>query len=212
MKWIVGSGSGAHGFWLGTFETEERAIFEDTVRKGSVVFDIGASAGFYTLLASVLVGDGGRVFAFEPLPGNLVFLKRHLKLNGIANVVVIEAAVAEHSGVDFFEETSNLSMGHLAVRGSLEVKTVSLDDLRSRNEIPVPDCVKIDVEGAEASVLRGARDILENHRPAILLATHGRARHEECVQLLESLGYSIQVLSDALNALGEMRGAIFARR
>ena len=58
-KWIVGSSN--HGCWLGSYEYEKRLVFEKTVTKGSIVFDIGAHVGFYTLLASVLVGPGGRV-------------------------------------------------------------------------------------------------------------------------------------------------------
>ena len=212
MKWIVGAGSGAHAFWLGTFETKERATFEKAVRRGNVVFDIGASAGFYTLLACVLAGERGKVFAFEPLPSNVSFLKSHLKLNGITNATVIEAAVAEHDGTARFETTANPSMGFLSPRGSLEVKTVSLDELVSRGEIPAPDCMKIDVEGAEVSVLRGAKGLLAHHSPAILLATHGRPQHQECLQFLTSLGFTVKVLSDGPNARGEMRGAIFARR
>ena len=211
-KWIVGSGSGSHSFWLGTFEPKERSIFEHAVRRGNVVFDVGASAGFYTLLGSVLVGESGKVFAFEPLPRNLSSLKSHLRINGITNVVVVEAAVAAQGGTAFFEESPNPSMSHLSVSGNLEVKTVSLDELISRGEIPVPDCIKIDVEGDEVSVFEGAKETLRNHFPAILLATHGRPQHQECRQFLESLGYDVQVLADRLNTQDEMRGAIFARR
>jgi len=212
MKWIVGSGSGAHAFWLGTFEPEERSIFENTVREGDVVFDIGANVGFYTLLASVLVGEGGKVYAFEPLPRNLSSLKSHMKINGVTNVEIIEAAVADHNGAARFEESPDPSMSHLSAQGAVEVRTVSLDDLISRGEIPAPDFIKIDVEGAEASVLRGARDVLEVRNPAILLATHGRPQHQECHLLLESLGYRVQVLAEGVNAKGAMRGEIFARR
>ena len=61
-KWVVGSGN--HGYWLGWYEYDKRILFEKTVTKQSIVFDIGAHVGFYTLLASELVGPGGKVYAF----------------------------------------------------------------------------------------------------------------------------------------------------
>jgi hypothetical protein len=70
-KWI--RGAGVHGYWLGTYELKKQEAFEKAVKKGDVVFDIGAHAGFYALLASSLVGESGKVFAFEPLPRNVFF-------------------------------------------------------------------------------------------------------------------------------------------
>jgi len=90
-KWIVGSSN--HGCWLGTYEFAKQRLFSETIREGSVVYDIGAHVGFYTLLASVLVGPKGKVVAFEPLPRNIYYLKKHLRLNQCKNVILVEAAV-----------------------------------------------------------------------------------------------------------------------
>lgn len=95
-KWIVWSSN--HGCWLGSYEHAKRILFEETITEGSVVFDVGAHVGFYSLLASVLVGPRGSVFAFEPLQRNLFYLKQHLRLNDIENVTVIEAAVSDRGG------------------------------------------------------------------------------------------------------------------
>lgn len=67
-------GSSSHGCWIGSYEYHKRRLFEQAVTPGSAVFDIGAHVGFYTLLASVLVGDQGRVVAFEPNAGNVRLL------------------------------------------------------------------------------------------------------------------------------------------
>ena len=99
-KWIAGSS--VHGCWLGSYEYNKRQVFEKVVASGSVVFDIGANVGYYTLLAAVLVGPRGKVVAFEPVPDNLRYLKEHLRLNHIANVSVIEDAVSDDSGEIFF--------------------------------------------------------------------------------------------------------------
>lgn len=193
-RWIVGSGR--NGCWLGTYEYDNQRVFERLLKPGSTVFDIGAHAGFYTLLASVLVGSEGKVFAFEPLPRNLMFLKEHLTLNQINNVTVIEAAVSKCCGVTSFTESSSGYQGGISSQGTLPVKMVSLDELIVSREVPVPDFIKIDVEGHEKSVLMGAKSMLERDRPTIFLSIHGRSVYGQCRQLLESLGYKIQVLCE----------------
>jgi FkbM family methyltransferase len=189
-KWIVGSS--VHGCWLGSYEYDKRRLFEAMVREGTVVFDIGAHVGFYTLLASELVGSRGRVFAFEPLPANLVYLKEHLRLNRAGNVTIIEAAVSDRCGTSYFDEGPGRSMAHLASEAKLLVQTVTIDDLVARGQIPLPDCIKIDVEGAEARVLSGAQWTLTQSRPVIFLATHGIAVHQQCCHLLRALGYALR--------------------
>jgi len=191
-RWIVGSGT--HGCWLGTYEYDKQHIFEASVKPGSIIFDIGAHAGFYTLLASVLVGANGKVFAFEPLPRNLFYLKEHLRLNNITNVTVIEAAVSNFSGLTSFEESSTGYQGGITSQGKLQVNAVNLDELIARGEIPIPDYIKIDVEGHEKSVLVGAKSMLANAHPTIFLAIHGRPVLQQCRQLLESLGYKLKAL------------------
>lgn len=194
-KWIVGSsgrGYTGHGYWLGSYEYEMRRLFENTVTEGSIVFDIGAHVGFYTLLAAVLVGPRGTVYAFEPVPRNLAYLKEHLAMNRVTNVTVIEAAASDRGGVLAFEEGPDSFMGSVSPRGNLQVRAVSLDELISRGEAPTPDYVKIDVEGAEMRVLLGARGTLTTARPTLFLSVHGRDLHRQCCQFLRSLGYQLQ--------------------
>jgi FkbM family methyltransferase len=186
-RWVVGSST--HGCWLGSYEYQMQRMFERTVRLGSTVYDIGANVGFYTLLGSVLVGAGGRVVAFEPVPRNLALLHEHLRLNKVENVRVVEAAVAEREGRARFDLGPHTSMGQLSESGSLEINTVGLDALVASGELPPPDVLKIDVEGAEGSVLRGARTVLADNRPGIFLSTHGPELHRECTELLRSFGY-----------------------
>jgi len=193
-KWIAGSHT--HGCWLGSYEYKERILFEKIVKKGSVVFDIGAHCGFYTLLASELVGPEGKVFAFEPFPKNINYLKEHIRLNNLSNVVVIEAAVSDIYGRSCFGLDANASSseGHLGVEGGIIVKTVSLDELVDKKEIPDPDYIKIDVEGAELSVLSGARRLVERKHPVLFVSTHGQNEYEGVVKLLGSFGYKLETL------------------
>lgn len=87
-------------------------------------------------------------------------------------------------------------MGHLSSSGELEVRTATLDSLYEEGIIRPPSFIKMDVEGAEHAALRGARGLLERFRPVILLSEHGTAQHEQCGELLRSLGYDIEVLLD----------------
>ncbi|MGD0806850.1 MAG: FkbM family methyltransferase [Anaerolineales bacterium] len=188
-KWIVGSGN--HGYWLGSYELGKRALFVKTIPPGGVVYDLGANVGYYTLLSAVLAGPRGRVFAFEPLPRNLEFLRRHLSLNRIDNATVIEAAVTDRGGTVRFEEDASTSKGRIGAQGSLEVRSVALDELVARERMPRPDLLKIDIEGGEFLALQGARRILTESHPVIFLSTHSGKVHKECLAFLELLGYRI---------------------
>lgn len=194
-RWIAGAHT--HGCWLGCYESEKQKLFESKIKPGDAVFDIGANTGFYTLLASDLVGSLGHVYAFEPVPRNTHFLHEHLRLNKVGNVEVIEAAVSDRGGDTYFDDTPGSAMGHLAAKGRLKVRTVSIDALISEGRVLPPNCMKIDVEGGEFLVLSGAKSTLRDYHPIIFLATHGAQVHEQCCDLLQSFGYQIEGLGGA---------------
>jgi len=194
-KWIIGSGQ--HMLWLGSYEYRKQILFSKTIRESAVVYDIGAHVGFYTLLASVLVGSKGRVFAFEPSPRNACYLKKHLRLNYCNNVTVIEAAVTDKDDTVSFEEGFTSYDDHLSTEGSLEIKTFSLDSLVSKGRIPPPDYIKIDIEGVEWLALSGAKEILVKYSPTIFLSTHGFDWHNQCCAFLKSIGYDLQTIEES---------------
>jgi FkbM family methyltransferase len=204
-KWIVGSS--LHSCWLGSFEYEKQRRVASELNPGSIFYDIGANVGFYSLLAARLV-TSGKIYAFEPLPSNVWYLRRHLELNETSNVEVLDLAVSDQVGTAFFEEAACRLMGHLAQEGTLGVRTATLDSLVFEEEISPPTVVKMDIEGAELLALRGASECIQRHRPLIFLATHGREVHEACCRLLESWGYECQLL-DGVTA--EDRGEVVAR-
>jgi len=188
-KWIVGSGN--HGYWLGSYEIGKRALFVRSIPAGGVVYDLGANVGYYTLLASVLTGPRGKVFAFEPLPRNLEYLRRHLSLNRIENAAVIEAAVADRSGTVRFEQDASTSKGRIGAEGGLEARSIALDERIDEGKLPRPDVLKIDIEGAELLALQGVRKALANSHPMIFLSTHSGKVHKDCVSFLAALGYRV---------------------
>jgi FkbM family methyltransferase len=192
-RWIAGSST--HGCWAGSYEYKKRRLFEHMVVEDSVVFDIGAHVGFYTLLASVLVQERGHVLAFEPLPRNLLYLEEHLRINKVANVSIIKAAVTDTSGQAYFDDTSGNSMGRVVTQGKIQVPTVSLDKFVIEYDTPLPDFIKIDVEGAENLVLTGAKRILADARPTLFLATHGLEIHRWCCEFLIAMGYQLSPIT-----------------
>lgn len=189
-RWIVGSSN--HGCWLGSFEYEKQKCINKSVRPGSVAYDLGANVGFYTLLLSELVGSGGLVVAFEPLPRNLEYLRRHIALNHVSNVVVMEGAVSSHSGSALFVEGPTNSMGFISSKGNVKVKLFSIDEMVSDGRIPAPQYLKIDIEGAEYDALCGAEATLQEFQPTIFLASHSMEIHQSCCHLLSELGYELK--------------------
>lgn len=189
-RWIVGSGD--HGYWLGSYELTNQQLLASEVQPGNVVFDIGAHVGYFTLLAARLVGPEGFVHAFEPHPQNVEFIERHIHLNKLENVGLHPIAVSKQSGNAYFGDGVSSSTGHLSPGGDLEVKTSSLDDLLGSDTVKPPQLIKIDVEGGEVDVLTGGIETLKQVRPTIFFATHGADQHQSCIDLLDSLAYTLQ--------------------
>ncbi len=187
-RWIVGSGT--HGWWLGWHESEKQRAISEEVRPNTVFYDLGANVGFYSLLASMLVGHG-RVFSFEPVPRNLSYLKRHLDLNHAGNVDVQALAISDKTGVARFRVDEDFSMGHISTEGDISVQTATLDSLVQDGRILPPNYIKMDIEGAEHEALLGARECFERYKPTLFLATHGQEVHEQCCGLLKSWGYEL---------------------
>jgi FkbM family methyltransferase len=193
MRWIIGSGD--HGYWLGSYELEFQHRFAKIVQPRDIVLDIGAHVGYYTLLASKLVGTHGHVYSFEPLPRNAEYIERHIRLNRLQNVTFSQIAISSHSGTASFGGGVSSSTGRLSKDGDLEVRTSTLDELIDSDTIETPQIIKIDVEGAERSVLEGAKLVLQKHHPILFLATHGPEAHRDCLDLLHSLGYSLEPMN-----------------
>ncbi len=212
-RWVFCSGNIEHV--LGTYESAKAWRIAEAVRAGFTFYDIGAHVGYYTILASRFVGTEGRVLSFEPLPRNIKFLREHIERNKCRNVTVIESAVAEKSGESMFFESSDSYTGRLRGNGSLRVEVVCLDDLFDHGIIPAPDCLKIDVEGAELDVLRGSKRLLTRCSPTLFLATHDELlKHsdmriqQECRELLASLGYTIApLMGDNLDCATDLIGS-----
>lgn len=193
-RWILSTSS---HFWRGTFELENAASMQRWIRPGEVAYDIGAHVGYFSVYMSRLVGSQGTVYAFEPRGINLRFLRRHLRINGCPNVVITEACVGDRSGAAKMEtRQGGTGTAFVSDTGDLDVTMVCIDELVGGGQLPAPDYMKIDVEGAETKVLRGARRTLCEHRPRLIVATHSPELMDQCSQLLRDCGYDLDVLVD----------------
>jgi FkbM family methyltransferase len=145
----------------------ERQLLLGLVDEGDTVVDVGANIGYLALLFASAVGPRGSVICVEPEPDNLAELHRHVALNRLPNVEVIPAAAGPERGSATLVRGVNATVEGGAP-GDLPVEVRALDDLVSRRV----DFLKIDVEGFEDQVLRGASRILDADRPKLFVEVH----------------------------------------
>lgn len=195
------AGAGNHGCWIGSYERDKQALLQRVLQPGSVFYDVGANAGFFSLLASAMVGPAGRVVAVEPLPENVALLRDHIARNRLRNVMVVEAAAARAAGTVRFNDGPSRRMGHVTADGARTVRAVSLSELAASGAVPAPHCIKIDVEGGEVDVLAGAAELIEACRPVLLIATHGPHLAAACRDRLTSHGYTVAHLGGSPDEL-----------
>ncbi len=208
----------------GDNELPVQEAFATHVRRGDVVFDIGANVGFFTVLAARLVGPEGHVYAFEPVPENVAVLRRNLALNDLRNVTVVERAITDHVG-----EATMIIAGYAGghgldtspppdATGSMTVAASTVDALVASGEVPPPRFVKIDVEGAELEVLRGMVDTLEQHDLTLICEVDDgdrasyAARYESSVEILAGCGYESEALADSYPGMEWIVGHFVARK
>lgn len=191
LRWSPASGS---HFIRGDYEPYNVPAFLEAVNPGDVVYDVGAHVGYFTAIASLRAGPHGQVVAFEPRPVNVALLRRHVRVNDLENVTIVDAGVGRSSGMTRFEEGTGSGTGRISATGQRSVKVVRLDDVASEGRFPEPDFIKIDVEGGELDVLEGARRLLSSVRPRLLLGIHGPEMRQKCGALLDELGYEWRAL------------------
>jgi FkbM family methyltransferase len=189
----------------GRFENAEQLFVQRYLEPGMTVLDIGAHHGIYSLLASVKVGPAGRVIAFEPSPRERERLARHLRWNSCSNVTMEEVALGEAKGQEELflvdgKETGCNSLrppqNSLATK-KLSVQVMRLDEYLRGKQIDAVDFIKLDVEGAELSVLKGAGELFEKRPRPVFLCEAQDVRTEpwgypasEIIHFLARLGFA----------------------
>lgn len=177
-------------FFLGRYETELDDVIRELARPGVTTFDIGAQFGYESLVIARLTA--APVLAVECFEGSLAILERNVAANpDLAPLVdVVGAFVGEPSevrGVGGFAERSVAWHREIS-----DTPTVTLDELVAAHF--APGLVKLDIEGAELSALRGATRLLAEHRPAWIVEVHNARIDAGCRELLAEHGYEVEVV------------------
>ena len=201
LKGFLWSTHSSYDYLTGGYEDPAvMQTFFSWLRPASVFYDLGANVGYYAFLASQRI-ETGRIYSFEPIPRNIEIFSKHLELNKgkIRNdIISLEPlAVSDSEKEVVFSNDPSEVEGNTYVKDraqGIKVKSYSIDGLVKKGFM-LPDIIKIDVEGAEYDVLKGAIDTLRSARPNILLATHDchlPGVKDKCIAFLESLGYTLQ--------------------
>lgn len=195
-----------------SFENAELQFVKRFLQPGMTVLDIGANQGYYTLLSSRKVGPHGKVLAFEPSPREMRHLKLHLRLNRCANVETSSSALGAATGAAELHVVLGTESGCNSLRppdvsqptGLVPVSVERLDDVLKARGVNRVDFIKVDVEGAELSVLQGARELFHRTPRPVILAEVQDLRTEPwgypakgILTLLRDAGYAwYRVLPD----------------
>jgi FkbM family methyltransferase len=191
---------------FGREDTFVMGVFARLVREGDVVYDIGANIGVYTRVLACWF-DAGRIVAFEPMGENVELLRENVRLGGLEDRVrIMPIALSDSEGQETLQVddvTSGTAVldsisggrasagrAHLGLPPRTERVVVSpLDRVIEREELPPPDVMKVDTEGAEALVLAGATGTLRTHRPRLAVALHGPDKARQTFEILEAHEY-----------------------
>ena len=181
----------------GVWEADVMKLLRATLQPDGVFVDVGANVGFHTVLASQLVGPAGRVVAIEPTPWTLELLRANVWRSGAAVSVLPVAASDAPGRTRLAVDPGHRSGARVDVTGGVEVEAARLDDL-----LPdaVVDVLKIDVEGGEPLVLRGARNLIERSPGLVAVVEFRDAQHVsgqgplDVLDFYESLGFELCLL------------------
>lgn len=206
-------------FLYGRMEQNELTAWKQVVRPGDAVIDGGANYGYWTLVASRLVGPNGRVFSFEANPPTASRLEANIKASGASNVSIYQIALAAGDGVATINNAcSNTIGGHASLRRhkgwtwgeSIEIRTTAADGVAVSDKWPPIRLIKLDIEGAELSALQGMAKLIERDRPylsvewnvasAAAFGYHPR----DVVAFMEHRGYKTMAASKVGLILGSL--------
>jgi FkbM family methyltransferase len=169
-------------------------------KKNDIVIDVGAAFGLYTIPSSKQVGENGKVIAIEAHPHNFEMLNRNTKLNKLSNVTTLNYAVySTKTKVKIYSNytimSERVAEEEKVKEKFVEVNADTLDNILQQHGVlkEQVNWIKIDVEGAELHVLKGAHNILSNSKDiTILIEIHGQNNHQPVIELLNS--YNIKVI------------------
>ncbi len=177
------------------YEPDKQLAFLTFLKSGEIFFDIGANVGLHSYFVERWIPDV-KIYAFEPLPENVAYIKETVLLNKLKNINLIESAIGAETKQIYFETGTNNFQGKITEKKtSIEVKLITLDEFSYTNNI-FPNFLKIDVEGAEIDVLRGANKLIEEKSPIFLIELHIPEKDILVAKFLLEKGYDIFTLNE----------------
>jgi FkbM family methyltransferase len=185
------------GYLVGTAEPHLQRAIKNYVTAGDTVYDIGANIGYVSLSLAKRVGPKGRVIAFEPVPRNVELLRKCIEVNGLKNIQLWEIAASDRCGEAVIRMDRNPATASIVWYANnpsateIVIKTAAIDDLVEAGDLGYPRFVKIDVEGAEGSVLQGMRRTIAAAQPVLFVECSDAGR-KKAWDLLRGLGYRCQ--------------------
>jgi len=206
-KFIVNSDS---FYASGQYEADSVMKMLDIIKDDDIVYDIGANMGYYSMAFSDCCKQ---VYAFEPLPKNLEIVEQHIAENNINNVDIFPYAITDEDKTLIFTSSQGTASNTYktdsetfqSASNTIEVEGKSLDNLVLNGEIPPPNFIKIDVEGAELDLLHGAEKVLLKYKPAVVVATHDMVIpgiKDKCLAFLDKVNYKYSKTSDLKDNVG----------
>jgi FkbM family methyltransferase len=188
-----------NGYWIGQYELPLQSVLKRELKPRQTFFDVGANAGFFTLVAAKLVGPSGKCFAFDPAPANIESLREQVELNALAYVTPVQQAVGDAIGESKFSFAgAGSASGHLggsdATEEEIVVQVTTFD--AAVEQFGSPDLVKMDIEGAETIALPAAKRTLAEVRPTWLIELHGPKEWDVVSQTLRDAGYKLFDVND----------------
>jgi FkbM family methyltransferase len=205
---------------MGAYEPETTALCHALLRPGMVAIDVGANVGYFTVLFADIVGPQGYVLSFEPCRSTCTILRHNVAKNAFRHVHVVHAAVTHTTGkIQLYystsEETHSIGRIESTTEAAETVAAWALDVYVDQVPLSRLDLLKIDVEGADLDVLRGARALLAKHRPYVIVeasemsSTFGY-KPNALSAFLEQAGYRVLAIEqpDPLAWSGDLRGDV----
>jgi FkbM family methyltransferase len=192
-----------------TIASHERPVLKTLqrlVRPGHVVYDVGANVGLFSVLLARGIGGEGWLYAFEPNPVCVSYLRANLERARAARFTILPVAISDRRGSCAFTVNYATTLvgssadsrpgvqkpGHL-----IEVEADSLDSIVTTWQLRPPDIIKVDIEGAERVAMSGMLQVITAHRPALLVELHGREAATAALAPLRALPYEYSVATSA---------------
>jgi FkbM family methyltransferase len=171
----------------GEFCEGEYEVFGQILRHGMTVVDVGANIGMHTVCFAELVGASGRIFAFEPRRARYHVLCGNLAINGLSQVAAFQASLASTAGTMMLPRSVDADGAGDEPQASEQVPTATLDSF----DLNQCHLLKVDVQGMELDVLRGASETLAKHHPVLYVANGQRANSRALIGWLLDCNYDL---------------------